>query len=464
VALLYKWIERHRSSFLPNWELIDRGVQLREAAGVNQNHTSATRTARKMESTAPLIAGFSGGVVSTTLLLPLDVIKVRLQVYEGDAGGGGSGSGRGNISGGAIAPEKKKGHGKGQRRLNSFRVARGILKYEGARGLYVGWTPAVAGSAIAWGGYFYFYEGLKRKLLDYKKQQRHELHHSSSKDHQATLAAPVVPSLDSLDYFFLSCTSGAIMVAITNPIWLVKTRMQLQMKRASSSASTVTSASQATAAAGAATSDSASLSIKPYKNTLDAFSTIVRQEGWFALYRGAGAAFLLTSHGGVQFVVYEFLRKHYHYQRASSASSSAKQVVVLVDQNRNVVDSDSSNGTKPTTRRSVWERLELSTGYLAIGAVAKIVASTTTYPLQVVKARMQQRSQAVEITADGVLQTVRRDGYGSLMQTFRRIYHAEGFSGFFKGCVPNAVRVAPGAAITFVVYEEVMDCLTTATS
>lgn len=29
------------------------------------------------DSTHPLIAGFLGGVVSTTLLLPLDVIKVR---------------------------------------------------------------------------------------------------------------------------------------------------------------------------------------------------------------------------------------------------------------------------------------------------------------------------------------------------------------------------------------------------
>jgi Mitochondrial carrier protein len=249
------------------------------------------------------------------------------------------------------------------------------------------------------------------------------------------------------------------MVAITNPIWLVKTRMQLQMKRASSL--------QAAVGAGATTAATSSSSVvKPYKNTLDAFSTIVRQEGWFALYRGAGAAFLLTSHGGVQFVVYEFLRKHYHYQRASS-SSSAK----VVDHLSSVVnggDDSKSTITKrhsPPQRRSVWERLELSTGYLTMGAVAKIVASTVTYPLQVIKARMQQRSQAVEITPDGVLQTVRRDGsYNSLVQTIRRIHHTEGMLGFFKGCIPNAVRVAPGAAITFVVYEEVMDWFTTTTT
>jgi hypothetical protein len=40
-------------------------------------------------------------------------------------------------------------------------------------------------------------------------------------------------------------------------------------------------------------------------------------------------------------------------------------------------------------------------------------------------------------------------------QTWRR----EGAYGFYKGCLPNAVRVAPGAAITFFCYETVADVL-----
>ena len=95
-----------------------------------------------LESIAPLIAGFSGGVASTTLLLPLDVVKLRLQVHEGAD------------------------------RLGTLRAVRHILRYEGVRGLYVGWTPAVVGSAVAWGGYFYFYEGLKQRVLAHKKQQQ----------------------------------------------------------------------------------------------------------------------------------------------------------------------------------------------------------------------------------------------------------------------------------------------------
>jgi solute carrier family 25 folate transporter 32 len=41
----------------------------------------------------------------------------------------------------------------------------------------------------------------------------------------------------------------------------------------------------------------------------------------------------------------------------------------------------------------------------------------------------------------------------------KRIVRNEGVSGFFKGCLTNAIRVAPSAAITFVVYEWVLDVL-----
>ena len=85
-------------------------------------------------------------------------------------------------------------------------------------------------------------------------------------------------------------------------------------------------------------------------------------------------------------------------------------------------------------------------------------ATTTTYPLQLIKSRMQQRSDSVELTDDGEVRRVKRE-YTGLVGTARRIYSREGLSGFFRGCIPNAVRVAPGAALTFVVYEEVTTLL-----
>jgi solute carrier family 25 (mitochondrial folate transporter), member 32 len=87
------------------------------------------------------------------------------------------------------------------------------------------------------------------------------------------------------------------------------------------------------------------------------------------------------------------------------------------------------------------------------------VATTVTYPLQLIKTRIQQRTDAVELTDDGKVEVVKRRDYNSIRSSSLRIWRLEGIGGFFKGCIPNAIRVMPGAAITFVVYEEVTDFL-----
>lgn len=81
-----------------------------------------------------------------------------------------------------------------------------------------------------------------------------------------------------------------------------------------------------------------------------------------------------------------------------------------------------------------------------------------TYPLQVVKARLQQRSEVLELTSEGEVRVVKRE-YSGIADVLKRIFQREGVPGFFKGCVPNALRVAPSAAVTFVVYEAIMDFL-----
>lgn len=86
-------------------------------------------------------------------------------------------------------------------------------------------------------------------------------------------------------------------------------------------------------------------------------------------------------------------------------------------------------------------------------------ASTVTYPLQVLKARLQQRSENLEITPEGDVRAVRREYHG-VIKSVNRMWKREGIAGFFRGCIPNALRVAPGAAITFVTYETVVDFMT----
>jgi hypothetical protein len=104
--------------------------------------------------------------------------------------------------------------------------------------------------------------------------------------------------------------------------------------------------------------------------------------------------------------------------------------------------------------------------YFLCGAVAKIAASCATYPTQVVRARMQVGSESPHLTRQQKEEAEGRVKYykGSI-DTIRKIWMSgvvcsilvcrnEGVAGFYKGIVPNVLRVAPSAAITFFVYEE----------
>jgi solute carrier family 25 folate transporter 32 len=260
-----------------------------------------------------------------------------------------------------------------------------ILKY---RALYSGLTPALLGSGLSWGGYFFVYDQTKKLLLSEDKA-----------------------SNTSADFLKASCVSGVTMVLLTNPIWLVKARMQLQVKSAAGT---------------------------HYRSVPNAFSTIVKQEGILALYKGVTPALMLVSHGMIQFYVYEHLKLMFPaIQRRNTASP--KQHSPLI-------------------------KLKDSAGYLLMGALSKVTASTVTYPIQLIKSRMQQRSEGYDVIKgvtknDGSLVQFKNREYPSFVSAVSRIYKGEGFVGFFKGAGTNAFRVAPNAAITFVVYEAVVDAL-----
>ena len=149
-----------------------------------------------------LAAGALGGVATAALLHPIDLVKVRLQVQDGSPA---STQYRGLV--GAV---------------------RAIAAAEGAPGFYRGLVPAMVGSGASWGLYFFFYEACKRRMLQ--------------RDAAAAAAADTLgasgpgrphrgespPRLSMLQNMYASWESGTITCLFTNPIWLVKTRLQLQ--------------------------------------------------------------------------------------------------------------------------------------------------------------------------------------------------------------------------------------------
>ncbi|KAJ4822990.1 Folate transporter 1, chloroplastic [Turnera subulata] len=239
--------------------------------------------------------------------------------------------------------------------------------FKGLKGLYAGFFPAVLGSTVSWGLYFFFYGRAKERY---------------SKSREGNLSAGL--------HLASAAEAGALVCLCTNPIWLVKTRLQLQTPLHQT---------------------------RPYSGLYGAFKTILREEGWRALYKGLVPGLFLVSHGAIQFTTYEELRK------------------IVVD-----YKSKGRESTKGNQLNSI--------DYAVLGGSSKVAAIIVTYPFQVIRSRLQQRP-----SVEGIPRYM--DSWHVMRETLR----FEGFRGFYKGITPSLLKNVPASSITFIVYENVLKLL-----
>lgn len=133
-----------------------------------------------------LYAGVSGGVISTLILHPLDLVKIRFQVNEGAPSAAGS-SGRPAYQG-------------------MIHAMKTIHKNSGFVGLYQGVTPNVWGAGVSWGSYFLFYNSLKNWMQE----------------------GDTKINLGATNHLLIASVAGFAALVLTNPIWVTKTRLCLQ--------------------------------------------------------------------------------------------------------------------------------------------------------------------------------------------------------------------------------------------
>lgn len=94
------------------------------------------------------------------------------------------------------------------------------------------------------------------------------------------------------------------------------------------------------------------------------------------------------------------------------------------------------------TNTKVYKRSQLTApAELASGAIAGLVSQTASYPLEVVRRRMQVGG----VTGDGHRLRI--------AETARRIFMERGFRGFFIGLSIGYIKIIPMTATSFYVYE-----------
>jgi len=155
--------------------------------------------------------------------------------------------------------------------------------------IYRGLAPNLIGNACGWGSFFLFKSQAERALLWNKSQA-----HDGLLLHDNYRLAPA-------EFFVASALAGSATVVLTNPIWVLKTRL-LSTDRTAANA---------------------------YSGFISGSLRLWREEGLRGFYRGLGASLLGVSHGAVQFSVYEPVKRIYLGHRPTSSKLDNDATVVI---------------------------------------------------------------------------------------------------------------------------------------
>ena len=201
--------------------------------------------------------------------------------------------------------------------LRIVQSLRYIAVNEGVRALWRGVGPTLLGVTPHRAVYFSTYQSIKAYL----------------EEDDATQSRRRAPWTVHL---YSAVCSGLVTSTVLNPIWLVKTRLQLQ-------------SNQSPEAAGK------NASLVNYRNTFDAVRRIWREEGVRGFYKGMTASYVGVSEGAIHFVLYEKLKGRWR---------------------------DRHGGQEP----SPWV-------YFLMASGSKFCACIAVYPHEVIRTRLREQRQ-----------------------------------------------------------------------
>ncbi|KAK3943926.1 mitochondrial carrier protein RIM2 [Diplogelasinospora grovesii] len=350
-------------------------VQSRETGEVVPESQESAKASPFAKSWAHLVAGGIGGMTAATLTAPLDVLKTRLQsdFYQAQL--------RAARAAHATAPMNPI-RAAGYHLNETVQILAAVYRQEGPRALFKGLGPNLIGVVPARSINFFTYGNGKRLIADYLN--------GGEDSAWVHLSAGVL--------------AGVTTSTATNPIWLVKTRLQLDKNVAAQSGGGVAQ--------------------RQYKNSWDCIRQVVRHEGIRGLYKGMSASYLGVTESTLQWMLYERMKR-----------SLAQREERIVQSGRD---------------KTWWDHTVDWTGKVGAAGGAKLVAAILTYPHEVARTRLRQAPMA-----DG------RPKYTGLVQSLKLVFKEEGMAGLYGGMTPHLLRTVPSAAIMFGMYEGILRLLNT---
>ncbi|KAI2823258.1 hypothetical protein CBS115989_1636 [Aspergillus niger] len=242
---------------------------------------------QQSDNMAHALAGAGGGILSMLLTYPLITLSTRAQV------------------------ESKRAHS------TTYDAIRRIIQREGVSGLYSGLESALFGISVTNFVYYYWYEWTR-----------------SAFEKAAARAGRSSKKLTTSESMIAGAIAGSATVLITNPIWVVNTRMTA--RKSESEQETLPGAP----------------SKKSRASTISTLMDLLRQEGPKALFAGVLPALILVINPILQYTIFEQLKN-------------------ILERRRRMTPKDA----------------------FYLGALGKILATSITYPYITVKSRMHVASK-----------------------------------------------------------------------
>uniref|UniRef100_A0A803Y573 Solute carrier family 25 member 36 n=1 Tax=Meleagris gallopavo TaxID=9103 RepID=A0A803Y573_MELGA len=226
--------------------------------------------------------------------------------------------------------------------------SRMILQKEGPRSLFRGLGPNLVGVAPSRAIYFAAYSNCKEKLNNIFNPDSTQVHMISAGVADNALKAPVK--------FY---QQGFTAITMTNPIWLVKTRLQLDARNRG----------------------------EKRMSAFECVRKVYRSDGVKGFYRGMSASYAGISETVIHFVIYESIKRKLLEHKTASAmdneDESAKEASDFV-------------------------------GMMMAAATSKTCATSIAYPHEVVRTRLREEGTKYRSFFQTLSLLVREEGYGSL--------------------------------------------------
>lgn len=310
-------------------------------------------------------------MTAATLTAPLDVLKTRLQsdFYQSQIRAARAAQPAALVR---LNPARAALY----HLTDTLQILGAVYKNEGWRALFKGLGPNLVGVVPARSINFFVYGNGKRLVSEHWNGGRE---------------APWVHLLSGV-------AAGVATSTATNPIWMVKTRLQLDKNMAKRS--------------GGVTQ-------RQYRNSYDCVRQILRNEGLRGMYKGMSASYLGVVESTMQWMLYEQLK------------------VMLARREMRIVRSG--------REKNSWDKAVDWTGNFCAAGSAKLFAAVLAYPHEVARTRLRQAPMA-----NGQLK------YTGLIQCFKLVWMEEGLMGLYGGLTPHLMRTVPSAAIMFGMYEGIL--------